>query len=67
VQLVREPVQRLVLLRVLQIEDVFVMDEDFADDGPGALELRRSRDLIGCTGQRGAGEQCEQQARKRHP
>ena len=40
VQLVREPVQPLVLFGVLQIEDVFVVDEYFADDGALAFELR---------------------------
>src|SRR6185503_8114511 len=43
VQLVREPVQLLVLLGVLQIEDVFVVDEDFADDSSEAFELRPAR------------------------
>lgn len=38
-QLVREPEQGIVFLGIVQVEDVLVVDADFADDGAGGLEF----------------------------
>src|SRR6266480_3235738 len=43
VQVVREPEQLDVVLRVLEIEDVLVVDQDLTDHRTGALELRIGR------------------------
>jgi len=44
VQLVGEPEQRVVFPRVVQVEDVLVVDADLADDGAGGFQLPPGRD-----------------------
>ena len=43
-QQVGEPEQGIVLPGVVQVEDVLVVDADFADDGAGGFQLPKGRD-----------------------
>jgi len=44
VQPVGEPEQRVVFPRVVQVEDVLVVDADLADDGAGGFQFPKRRD-----------------------
>ena len=43
VQVIREPEQRLIVLRVIEVEYVLVVDRDVADHRTGGLEIRIAR------------------------
>jgi len=46
VEPVRQPVERLVLARVVEVEDVLRNDADLADARPGRLQLGERRDAL---------------------
>jgi hypothetical protein len=65
VQLVREPVKRPVLVRIVEVEDVLGDDADLADARSRGLELGERREALlrpGRPPRRGQGRQAKRKA-----
>ena len=65
-QAVGEPEQPVVVLRIVEVEDVLVVDEDLADDGAGGFELIVGRDARDLPEDRRSGRGARTSGRHRH-